>query len=127
MANLLSIAARISNNTQKLNYQPINYCNCKACIKDYKKHYTHLLDCALKALTRINIMSLKINPLSQGYRHNNLSITKRKRYQNKQAIEEGTITFDPTITSKNNITECFRMFADPQKMLRNLAQRLSYD
>lgn len=69
-----------------------------------------------------------MNPLYQGNGHDNLSLTKRRKDQNRKAIEEeGTITFDPTITSKNDITECFRIFTDPQRSSRYPAQRLRDD
>ena len=125
MADMVKTAARIRDNTQELNHRPINYCNCQACAEDQRKHCTHPHDCATEALARINATTPKANPLHQGYRHDNLSLTRRRKDQNRKEIEEnGTITFDPTITSKNDITECFRIFADTQRMSKHPAQRL---
>ena len=125
MADIVKTAARIWDNTQELNHRPTNYCNCQACAEDQRKQCTHLYDCTTEVLAGINATTPKANPLHQGYRHDNLSLTRRRKDQNRKAIEKNrTITFNPTITSKNDITKCFRIFADTQKMLKHPAQRL---
>ena len=42
-------------------------------------------------------------------------------------LTKGRITFDPTIISKDNLSECIRIFTDPHNISNNLAQRLRYD
>lgn len=85
--------------------------------------YPH--DCATKALARIHATTPKTNPLYSGEGHDNLLLTKRRKEQNRIAKEEnGTITFDPTITSKDDITECFRVFTNPQRLSTRPAQRM---
>jgi ribonuclease HI len=49
---------------------------------------------------------------------------KRRRDQNVIAREtNGTILFNPTITSKGDLAECFRIFTDPTKISNEPARR----
>jgi len=128
IADLMKTAARIRDNTRHPNHRPTNYCNCPACEEDHRKDCTHPHDCATEALARIHATTPKTNPLHPGDGHDNLSLTKRRKEQNRKAKEEnGTITFDPTMTSKNDIAECFRAFTNPQRPTTRPAQRLRAD
>ena len=125
IADLMKTAARLRNNPE--NHRHTNFCNCSACEEDNRKNCTHPHDCATEALARIQATTPKTNPLYPE-RHDNLSLTKRRKDQNKKAKEEnGTITFDPTMTNKTDITECFRIFTDPQRLSKYPAQRLRTD
>jgi ribonuclease HI len=124
IADLMKVSARIRDNTNPLVHRPTNYCNCPACADDQRKDCTHSHDCATEALARINRTLPKLNPLGPGIRHDNLSLTNRRKNQNRKAREEnGKITFDPSITTKDDISECFRVFTDPQRSTRHPAQR----
>ena len=123
IADLMKISARIRENTNQPGHRPTNYCNCPACVEDHRKDCTHPHDCAKEALARINKTTPKLNPLHIGNRPDNLSLTKRRKEQNQTAKKEnGSITFDPSITTKEDLSECFRVFTDPQRKTRHPAQ-----
>jgi ribonuclease HI len=65
-----------------------------------------------------------MNPLHQTGWHGNLSLSsarKRRNLQNKS--QNKSVTFDPTITTKSDLTECYRIFTDPARASRLPAQR----
>jgi hypothetical protein len=69
--------------------------------------------CAMEALTHIQETAPKLNPINLGKPHDNLSLTRRRKARNEEErLEEGEILFDPTITCKNSLAECFRIFTD---------------
>lgn len=123
MTDLMRASARLRDNPTPA-HRPTNYCNCVACAADRRKDCTHPHDCATEALARINRTLPKMNPLGPGISQDNLSLTKRRKHQNRKAREEnGKITFDPSVTTKDDLSECFRVFTDPQRLTRNPAQR----
>lgn len=66
---------------------------------------------------------LKYNPLTQDGRHGELSLTaNRKRRKIEARQQNGKIIFDPSITSKNNLTKCFCIFTNSDTNLRQPAQ-----
>jgi len=51
-------------------------------------------------------------------------LTRTRKDQNIRArAENGAILFDPMITAKNNLAECFRIFTDPMKISNEPAKR----
>src|SRR6266849_10691037 len=124
IADLMKASARIRDNASHPNHRPTNYCNCPTCADDQRKDCVHPHDCATEALERINKTLPKWNPLGPGIRHDNLSLTNRRKEQNKRAREEnGKIIFDPSITTKEDLSECFRVFTNPQRTTKLSAQR----
>ena len=110
----MKTTARIRDNIGHPNHHPTNYCNCPACKEDYEKDCTHPHDCATEAMARIHTTTPKTNPLYPDGGHNNLSLIKRRKEQNRKAKEENRkIPFDPTMISKSDIAECFRVFTNP--------------
>jgi hypothetical protein len=87
--------------------------------------------CAMEALTHIQETAPKLNPINLGKPHDNLSLTRRRKAQNKEErLEEGEILFDPTITCKNSLAECFRIFTDSPEVhlvLRQLHELIQAD
>lgn len=65
----------------------------------------------------------KLNPLHQINYHGNLSLTPAQKNQNCIAKENNeAILFDPLITSKNTLADCFRIFTDAERISRNPAR-----
>ncbi|KAI0262487.1 hypothetical protein BGY98DRAFT_929077, partial [Russula aff. rugulosa BPL654] len=123
IVDLMKISARVREDAHPQTHRPTNYCNCQACAEDHRKKCTHPHDCAKEALARINKTIPKLNPLYPENRPDNLSLTKRRKEQNRKAKEENRIIiFDPSITTKDNLSECFRVFTDPQRTTRTPAQ-----
>jgi ribonuclease HI len=80
--------------------------------------------CTLKALIRIQNIGPKPNPIL-GLQHDNLSLTRQRKGINETAREmHGEILFDPSITAKNDLGECFRIFTNPERITNILASRL---
>ena len=68
-------------------------------------------------------ISPKLNPKRRPYR-DNLSLTHRRREKNATAIiEGGDITFDPSITVKSDLADCFRIMVNPEKVSNVPAER----
>jgi ribonuclease HI len=123
IADLLQVSARLRNPEREIPHQPSIYCRCPDCREDREKFCWTPHECAKEALTRINITFPKLNPLHQD-RHGNLSLTPNRKRRNHTAKENNeAILFDPSMTSKNHLAECFRVFTDPERISRNPAQR----
>ena len=92
-------------------------CVCIDCINDRIEGCRDPHACALEAQTRIQLIFPKFNPLIPGERHNTLSLTRRYKERKKATCKtNGEIIFDLSITNKNNLAECFRIFTDPDKI-----------
>jgi len=56
-----------------------------------------------------------------------MSLTRTRKLRNDRAKQEdGVITFDPSITCKESLAECFRIFTDPDGNSTHLAQRYKH-
>lgn len=103
VADLLKISARLRTQDQEIPHRPSIYCECR---------------------DRIDKIFPKLNPLFEDNHHGNLSLTPNRKLRNDTAREENEeILFDPSITSKNNLAECFRVFTDPERLSKDPAQR----
>jgi hypothetical protein len=70
------------------------------CVEDRLKGCKDPNLCAMEALTRIQEMAPKLNPINLGEPHDNLSLTRRRKAWNEdERLEEGEIIFDPTKTA----------------------------
>jgi ribonuclease HI len=68
-------------------------------------------------MCRLEGIAPKLNPTHPIPPYGNLSLTKRRRVQNTMAKENnGEILFDPTITCKENLGECFCIFTNKDKL-----------
>ncbi|KAN0104009.1 hypothetical protein V8E52_011410, partial [Russula decolorans] len=80
--------------------------------------------CASEAQNKINALFPKYNPLILDERHGDLSLTTSRKRKNLQArYQNELITFDPSITTKNDLTECFRIFTNPNVPSKQPAKR----
>ena len=78
----------------------------------------------MDALARIDLIVPKLNPLDPGDNHDNLSLTPARKNNNREArATNGKIRFDPSITCKHNLAECFRIFTDPNRISTLSARR----
>jgi len=106
VADLTKTTARLREHDHP--HRTSNFCGCQDCTEDRRRNCTHLHKCATEALMRLQALTPKTNLLHRGEGHGDLSLTPRRKEQNQIAIEQnGKITFDPTMTSKNDIAECF--------------------
>ena len=64
-----------------------------------------------------------MNPLHQDEWHGNLSLTSIQKRTNIQIRNQnGLVTFDPTITTKNKLNKCFHIYTDTVKRIKQPAQ-----
>lgn len=124
MADLIRISARLRTPDRRNPHQPTNYCRCQDCCEDRTNFCLTPHECAMEALTRINLTFPKLNPLLPDPHHGNLSLTPNRKFRNLAARENNeAVLFDPTMTTKNHLSEGFRVFTDPERLPRNPAQR----
>ena len=77
-------------------------------------------------MARIHLIAPKMNPYEIGDYHDNLSLMPSRKDRNREARSTNDlIRFNPSITSKNDLAECFRIFTDPDK-ISNLPARRYY-
>jgi len=68
-------------------------------------------------MKRIKMIPPKLNPTHIGFYHRNLSLTRMRKECNRIArMMNDAIIFNPSITCKNNLAECFRIFTNPEKI-----------
>jgi ribonuclease HI len=126
VAHLLKTSMRIRNPNENPQspHSPRMFCYCQDCSSDRMKGCRNPHACATEAQTRLEQIFPKFNPLSPGHAHGNLSLTKRRKRRNAIAKPlNGEILFDPTITSREDLSECFRIFTDPKRISSNPARR----
>jgi len=71
--------------------------------------------CTTEALARLNLIPPKHNPTKQEPL-DGMSLTRTWKLRNDRARQcDREITFDPSITCKDNLAECFRIFTDPDR------------
>ena len=119
VADLVKIANGNAARTRNEAHTPELTCVCMGCVRDRLKGCKTPHMCALEAEARLNDITPKYNLITHE-RHNTLSLTPdRKARNNIAGMERKGITFDPTITCKDGIAECFRVFTEPGRILRN--------
>ena len=124
IANLIRISARLRHPPLPRPHIPSKWCNCPDCIQDRLKQCKNPHECATEAQNKINALFPKFNPLISDERHGNLSLTGSRKRKNLQARSQNEpITFDPTMTDKNDPTECVRIFTNPLTTSKQPAQR----
>ena len=116
VADLVKLANNNLARTQNDAHLPALTCTCMGCVHDRLKgcRTPHL--CALEAEARLNDIAPKYNLIAFEH-HDTLSLTPDQKARNLLAkIEKKEIAFDPTITCKDGIVECFRIFTDPERI-----------
>jgi len=124
VAELIKASTRIRTLDQNDPHNQSAYCQCHPCKIDRKKNCLNPDTCATEAKKRVEMIPPKLNPTHPGYHHRNLSLTRTRKEQNSRAkVTNDAILFNPTIISKVNLAECFRIFTDPTKISNKLARR----
>ena len=114
---MLRISARLRNQYWTQRHFALPNCPCVDCTNDRSLHCSNPHRCASEALERLHKIYPKLNPLRLGDPHDNLSLTRHRKALNKLAhAERGEILFDPSITCKDSLAECFRVFTDPKRL-----------
>lgn len=123
VADLIKSANKEIGQARNRTHVPSQTCVCMECVNDRRDGCRNPHACALEAVTRLNDIAPKYNPLAFNS-HNTLSLTPDRKARNGDTHEEGQrILFDPTITCKEGIEECFRVFTNPDRISRLPASR----
>jgi ribonuclease HI len=122
VADLLRTSTRVRN--AETEHRPSPYCQCQDCELDKQKDCLNPHACATEASIRLQLIAPKLNPLARPPSNDNLSLTATRKTNNETARRTNQdITFNPTITSRTNLTECFRIFTDPGRISNSPATR----
>ncbi|KAN0115797.1 Ribonuclease H-like domain containing protein, partial [Russula decolorans] len=126
VVDLIIMSDRIHTPRPNDPHLPIPVCACRDCALDRLEGCLNPHQCAQEALTRIHLIGPKMNPLSPGLLHGNFSLTPGQKATNTAAKETNAkILFDPSVTCKNNLAECFRIFTNANK-ISNLPATRNY-
>ena len=120
VADLIRLANKARGQPGTEAHVPNLTCLCIECVHDRWGGCKNPHACALEAELRLSEIAPKYNPLAIEY-HDTLSLTpdrKRRNYDARQGL-----LFDPTITCKDGIQECFRIFTSPERIPRCPASR----
>ena len=126
VVDLVRISAHICPpNTEPTPHVPRIYCYCQDCITDKNGGCCNPHTCALEAQKRLELIDARLNPLTPGNNHLNLMLTRgQKKYNELANAFNGEILFDPTMTCKEDLAECFRIFTDPSRISDKPAERI---
>ena len=125
VADLIQMSARLRNMPSNPPHLNGLQCICRDCVRDRRKGCRNPHACATEARIRIENIAPKLNPIHPGDNHDNLSLTRTRKQSNENAKQtHGAIIFDPTITCKNDLSECFRIFTNPTQITNIPAKRL---
>lgn len=121
--DLLQVTNKLENMHPTGTHFPVFSCHCEDCTEDRTNGCENPQRCAIEAQKRLDKITPKLNPKRQTYQ-DNLSLTQRRKVKNIAAIKEGgDITFDPTVTAKSDLTECYRIMVNPEKVSNIPAER----
>ena len=129
--DLLKISERLQENWNRDPHRPDYTCCCEDCTNDRENGCENPQRCALEAQKRIQEISPKLHPLRPP-NQDNLTKSGPNRITNArtEAIEEDDdddenpgIIFNPTVTVKSDLSDCFRIFVNPNKVMNVPAMR----
>jgi ribonuclease HI len=114
--DLTKITERLKGTYERGIHVPIFSCHCDDCAEDRTNGCENPQRCAIEAQRRLEKLTPKLNPLTITHQ-DNLSLTERRKANNEVArTENEEITFDPSVTEKENLADCFRAFVNPERV-----------
>jgi len=123
IADLVKRTNKLREQRRNREHAPSPTCTCQDCIQERLDGCHNPNDCAHEALTRIQDLAPKYNPLAPDI-HDDLSLTPNRKAKNVATRRNDTETiFDPSITCKESLAECFRIFTNPEKISLTPASR----
>jgi ribonuclease HI len=123
VTDLLKTSARLRHPAQHPTHRRNRNYTCLECASNRDLGCSNPHKCATEALTRLNLIPPKHNPRRQEP-PDGMSLTRTRKQRNEWAREnDGEITFDPALTCKESLAECFRIFTDPDRISTHMAQR----
>lgn len=121
--DLLRITNKLDNVHPTGTHFPVFSCHCDECTEDRAKGCENPQRCAIEAQKRLNKITPKLDPKRRTFQ-DNLSLTQRRKVKNATAVKDGgDITFDPSVTAKADLAECYRILVNPEKVSNIPAER----
>jgi ribonuclease HI/exonuclease III len=116
---------RITTGGQR-NHLPHARCECRQCREDRGNGCSNPHKCSATAGRILSKIYPKLNP-EQRPQIDDLSLTPERLEKNRQAMihMKGAITFDPSVTVKDSLDECFRIFVGKSNLEESPALRVS--
>lgn len=116
VADLIRISTRAQPN-QSGPHIPNLTCICIECANDRLLGCRNPQECAQEALTRVTAIAPKFNPLIGSTQRDIMSLTTTREMQSTAADENSDkLMFNAEIACKTDLTECFRIFTDPNRL-----------
>ena len=108
--NLMKLHERLRRDGS--DHVPWHNCKCRGCETDRRNGCKDPHKCASTAEAIVIKLAQKFNPTTQT-RKDDLTLTHRRLEKNARAsVENGDeLIFNPTVTTKNNLSDAFRIFA----------------
>lgn len=124
VGDLMRVARRTKERVQGRPHFYRWNCRCADCKEDRDtKHCHHPNKCAKEAQEIIDRLDEKWRP-GACPEPDNLSLTDRRRAQNKEARENsGRVLFDPSVIGEDNLAGIFRVFTDGEEPSRDPGYR----
>ncbi|KAG1747279.1 hypothetical protein EDD22DRAFT_761991, partial [Suillus occidentalis] len=106
--DLREMTARLTNHDR---HNTTATCTCNECVEDRLIGCNNPDKCAQTAQHILDNLNPLFNP-NTSPKKDGLTLTHRRLEKNSQmrTRQRGEILFDPSITSKNHLSECFRIF-----------------
>jgi len=126
VADLIKTSGRLRHPTQYPTYRKNQNCACQECSDNRTLGCKNPHKCAKEALTRLNLIPPKHNPMKQEP-PDGMSLTRSRKQRNERAKQMNReITFDPSITCKETLAECFQIFTKLERNSTHMAQRYKH-
>lgn len=132
--DMLKITERLQFSYTRGTHKPDYTCECEDCQTDRTNGCTNPQRCALEAQKRLKRITLKLDPERP---QNQDELTRTSPRAAIRMLEEAPdnngvdsdnddnpgITFNPSVTEKGDLSDCFRVFVDPSKITNIPATR----
>ncbi|EPS93003.1 hypothetical protein FOMPIDRAFT_1091276, partial [Fomitopsis schrenkii] len=114
VADIMRIARRdcyIRERASRNDYIPEN-CECEECTNDRRMGCRHPRKCCQEAEKALAEVKPKWHPDTRSPQ-DGMSLTRKRQDTNTVALAEGgTLTFDPSLTTRGELSDAFRVFVD---------------
>ncbi|KAG2346927.1 hypothetical protein BDR05DRAFT_842179, partial [Suillus weaverae] len=123
--DLIKTSQRLNKtNTNEPHHKRKN-CVCAPCKTDRRNGCKNPNKCATTAALILQKLAPKFNPNTTPIK-DNLTLTHRRKEKNSRALanKRNETIFDPSITTKDTLAECFRIFVNKDRLTQTPALRL---
>ena len=129
--DMMKISERLQGMYRGGTHKPDYTCTCSDCDADKKEGCENPQRCALEAKKRLDKITAKLNParppnlddLTRSRRRRERSPLRPQEDESDEDDDNPAITFNPSVTEKTQLSDCFRTFVDLTKVTNEPATR----